>query len=179
MCVCVCVYGCPLEAASPSSSLTSPPPTPSSPKPQELGSGRPGVKPRGHLGEVCPWLSALSLWLSFTCCPAQTSLPRRLGRGQAWLCWDPETRAGPAVSALERLEDEEWRRREGMAILGTWGCEEPGCRVPWLLPLAHLGHVPEGASWGCLAKGGKRWVGWKVVMTRILEHCDDRNHGAL
>lgn len=56
VCVCVCAKECPLEAASPSSSLTSPPPTPSSPnqQPQELGSGRPGVKLQAHLGRYVP-----------------------------------------------------------------------------------------------------------------------------
>lgn len=81
-----------------------------------------------------------------------------MGRGQAWLCWDPETRAGPVGSALEGLEEEEWRGWEGMEVPGAWGCEEPGCGAPWLPPLAHPGHRPEEVTRGCLAKGGKRWV---------------------
>ena len=64
VCVCVCARakGHPLEAASPSSSLTSPPPSPSCPnrQPGELRSGRPGVKLRAHLREGRPWLSACS-----------------------------------------------------------------------------------------------------------------------
>ena len=68
VCVCVCkcvhvlvfVYVCVLGgdpgSCSPSLSLTSPPPTSSSPnqQPQELGSGKPGVKLQAHLGEVVP-----------------------------------------------------------------------------------------------------------------------------
>lgn len=156
MCVCLCVgdpRGAPLF-------LTALPSTPSSPKqqPQELRPGRLGVKRRTHLGR-CGWLSAMSLWLSFTCCLAQTSLPRRLGRGQAWLCWDPETRARSVGLALEGLEVGEWRGWVGSEIPGTWCCEEADYGVPWLAPLAHPRHMPEGGEFGVVGQGQQAWVG--------------------
>lgn len=134
--------------------LTAPPSTPSSPKqqPQELRPGRLGVKRRTHLRR-CGWLSAMSLWLSFTCCLAQTSLPRGLGRGQAWLCWDPETWARSVGLALEGLEVGEWRGWVGSEIPGTWCCEEADCGVPWLAPLAHPRHMPEGGEFGVVGQG--------------------------
>lgn len=83
MCVCVCVKRCPLEDASPSSPLTSPPPptlSSTNQQPQELGAGRPGVKRRAYLGEVRLALCLIPL-AQFHLLPSPDVTPSEDGQG--------------------------------------------------------------------------------------------------